>query len=102
MGITGLRYNRDTLNWAMIGEQLTRRDRYAHIERNTRETQIDVEVWLDREGGSKIKTGVGFFDQTLEQIATDGGFRTYFTVKGDLYIDDHHTVKTPAWRSAKR
>ena len=93
MGITGLRYNRDTLNWAMIGEQLTRRDRYAHIERNTRETQIDVEVWLDREGGSKINTGVGFFDHMLDQIATHGGFRMNITVKGDLYIDDHHTVE---------
>ncbi|MDU6454283.1 MAG: histidinol-phosphatase [Enterobacter hormaechei] len=56
MGIAGLRYNRDTLNWAMIGEQLTRRDRYSHVERNTKETQIDVKVWLDREGGSKIHT----------------------------------------------
>ncbi|BBQ83239.1 TPA: bifunctional histidinol-phosphatase/imidazoleglycerol-phosphate dehydratase HisB [Kluyvera ascorbata] len=93
MGITGLRYHRDTLNWAAIGEQLTRRDRYARIERNTRETQIDVEVWLDREGGSKINTGVGFFDHMLDQIATHGGFRMNITVKGDLYIDDHHTVE---------
>ncbi|BBR59503.1 MULTISPECIES: bifunctional histidinol-phosphatase/imidazoleglycerol-phosphate dehydratase HisB [unclassified Klebsiella] len=93
MGITGLRYHRDTLNWTAIGEQLTRRDRYARIERNTRETQIDVEVWLDREGGSKINTGVGFFDHMLDQIATHGGFRMNITVKGDLYIDDHHTVE---------
>lgn len=93
MGITGLRYNRETLNWAAIGEQLTRRDRYARIERNTRETQIDVEVWLDREGSSKINTGVGFFDHMLDQIATHGGFRMNITVKGDLYIDDHHTVE---------
>lgn len=93
MGIAGLRYNRDTLNWAAIGEQLTRRDRYARVERQTRETQIDVEVWLDREGGSKINTGVGFFDHMLDQIATHGGFRMNITVKGDLYIDDHHTVE---------
>ena len=93
MGIAGLQYNRETLNWAAIGEQLTRRDRYARIERNTRETQIDVEVWLDREGGSKINTGVGFFDHMLDQIATHGGFRMNITVKGDLYIDDHHTVE---------
>ena len=52
MGITGLRPR--TLNQSMIGEQLTRRDRYAHVVRNTKETQIDVQVWLDREGGSKI------------------------------------------------
>lgn len=93
MGIAGLRYNRDTLNWAMISEQLTRRDRYSHVERNTKETQIDVKVWLDREGGSKIHTGVGFFDHMLDQIATHGGFRMEIAVKGDLYIDDHHTVE---------
>ena len=93
MGISGLRYHRDTLNWAMIGEQLTKRDRYAHVERNTKETQIDVKVWLDREGQSKINTGVGFFDHMLDQIATHGGFRMEIAVKGDLYIDDHHTVE---------
>ncbi len=93
MAIAGLRYHRETLNWAMIGEQLTRRDRYAHVERHTKETQIDVKVWLDREGGSKIHTGVGFFDHMLDQIATHGGFRMEITVKGDLYIDDHHTVE---------
>ena len=51
MGINGLRYDREILNWPMIGEQLTKRDRYAHVVRNTKETQIDVQVWLDREGG---------------------------------------------------
>ena len=74
MGINGLRYDREALNWPMIGEQLTKRDRYAHVVRNTKETQIDVQVWLDREGGSKINTGVGFFDHMLDQIATHGGF----------------------------
>lgn len=93
MGIAGLRYDRNNLNWAKIGEQLTKHDRYSHVERNTKETQIDVKVWLDREGGSKIHTGVGFFDHMLDQIATHGGFRMEITVKGDLYIDDHHTVE---------
>jgi len=93
MGITGLRYDRAELGWAKIAEQLTRRDRYARVERCTKETQIEVEVWLDREGGSKIHTGVGFFDHMLDQIATHGGFRMNITVKGDLYIDDHHTVE---------
>lgn len=93
MGIQGLRFNRTDLNWAIIGERLTQRDRYAHVERNTKETQIDVKVWLDREGSSKIHTGVGFFDHMLDQISTHGGFRMEINVKGDLYIDDHHTVE---------
>mgnify|MGYP001042973832 FL=1 len=93
MGITGLRYDREKLDWPTICEQLTRHDRYAHVERITKETQVDVKVWLDREGGSKIHTGVGFFDHMLDQIATHGGFRMEVNVGGDLYIDDHHTVE---------
>ncbi|MCT4712302.1 bifunctional histidinol-phosphatase/imidazoleglycerol-phosphate dehydratase HisB [Enterobacteriaceae bacterium H11S18] len=93
MGVQGLRYNAETLNWPMISERLTKRDRYAHVERATKETQIDVQVWLDREGSSKINTGVGFFDHMLDQISTHGGFRMEISVKGDLYIDDHHTVE---------
>ncbi len=93
MGIQGLRYSASELNWSAITEKLTCRDRYAHVERVTKETQIDVKIWLDREGGSKISTGVGFFDHMLDQISTHGGFRMEITVGGDLYIDDHHTVE---------
>ncbi|MFS2224606.1 bifunctional histidinol-phosphatase/imidazoleglycerol-phosphate dehydratase HisB [Pantoea sp. B65] len=93
MGIGGLRYGKDGLSWQQINQQLTHRDRYALVNRNTKETQIKVEVWLDREGGSKINTGVGFFDHMLDQICTHGGFRMNIDVKGDLYIDDHHTVE---------
>jgi imidazoleglycerol-phosphate dehydratase/histidinol-phosphatase len=92
MGITGLLYGKD-LGWSAIEQQLTKRDRYALVQRNTKETQIKVEVWLDREGDSKINTGVGFFDHMLDQICTHGGFRMNIDVKGDLYIDDHHTVE---------
>ncbi len=93
MGITGLLYSRNDLNWLAIEQQLTKRDRHALVKRNTKETQIRVEVWLDREGNSKFNTGVGFFDHMLDQIATHGGFRMNIDVKGDLYIDDHHTVE---------
>jgi len=93
MGIQGLRYGNENLDWNAIAVQLTKRDRHALVERNTKETQIKVEVWLDREGGSRFNTGVGFFDHMLDQIATHGGFRMNIEVKGDLYIDDHHTVE---------
>ncbi|MBS0847969.1 bifunctional histidinol-phosphatase/imidazoleglycerol-phosphate dehydratase HisB [Citrobacter sp. JGM124] len=93
MGIQGLRYHKESLNWTQISQQLTQPDRYAHVTRNTKETQIEIKVWLDREGGSKINTGIGFFDHMLDQIATHGGFRMEVSANGDLYIDDHHTVE---------
>lgn len=93
MGIQGLHYSQNGLNWPAIEQQLTKRDRHALVSRNTKETQIKVEVWLDREGNSQFNTGVGFFDHMLDQIATHGGFRMNIEVKGDLYIDDHHTVE---------
>lgn len=93
MGITGLHYVQNGLTWSAIEQQLTKRDRHALVQRNTKETQVSVEVWLDREGNSKFNTGVGFFDHMLDQIATHGGFRMNIEVKGDLYIDDHHTVE---------
>ncbi|KER04341.1 bifunctional histidinol-phosphatase/imidazoleglycerol-phosphate dehydratase HisB [Photorhabdus temperata] len=93
MGIQGLRYHPENLGWRTISEQLTRKDRHAHVQRVTKETSIKIDVWLDREGGNKINTGVGFFDHMLDQIATHGGFRMHVQVKGDLCIDDHHTVE---------
>lgn len=96
MGITGLNYARDKLGWRAISNQLTRYDRYARVNRVTQETTIDVEVWLDREGDSQINTGIGFFDHMLDQIATHSGLRLNIIVKGDLHIDDHHTVEDTA------
>jgi imidazoleglycerol-phosphate dehydratase / histidinol-phosphatase len=93
MGIQGIRFGREGEDWNAIQARLTKRDRHALVNRNTKETQIQVEVWLDREGNSKINTGVGFFDHMLDQIAVHGGFRMNIEVKGDLYIDDHHTIE---------
>jgi imidazoleglycerol-phosphate dehydratase/histidinol-phosphatase len=93
MGMQGIRYHATDLTWSQITARLTKRDRHAKVSRKTKETEIDVEVWLDREGGSQINTGVGFFDHMLDQIATHGGFRMNVSVKGDLYIDDHHTIE---------
>ncbi|UVK76574.1 MAG: imidazoleglycerol-phosphate dehydratase/histidinol-phosphatase [Sodalis sp. Fse] len=96
MGIQGLHYQRESFNWRAISDQLTSRDRYSLVNRVTRETIIDVEVWLDRKGGSYINTGIGFFDHMLDQIATHGRLRMNIMAKGDLHIDDHHTVEDTA------
>ena len=93
MQINGLLYSPNLLNWSQIAKQLTKQDRYANVKRTTKETDINVEVWLDREGESQISTGIGFFDHMLDQIATHGGFRMNINVQGDLYIDDHHTIE---------
>ncbi len=93
MGIQGIRYGEAGENWTSIAERLARRDRHAKVVRHTHETQISVEVWLDREGENEISTGIGFFDHMLDQIATHGGLRLHIQAKGDLHIDDHHTVE---------
>lgn len=93
MGIEGLRYHPETLSWSAIAEKLTHRDRHAKVSRVTKETAINVEVWLDREGDNQIRTGIGFFDHMLDQIATHGGFRLHVKTDGDLHIDDHHTIE---------
>ena len=67
--------------------------RSATIERNTSETQIKLSLNIDGEGKSQISTGVGFFDHMLTHIAKHGLFDLTVEVKGDLHIDDHHTVE---------
>lgn len=96
MGVGALRYDPKELSWDAIVEKLTKRDRHAQVVRTTKETDIKVDVWLDREGDSEIQTGIGFFDHMLDQIATHGGIRLNIRAKGDLHIDEHHTVEDTA------
>lgn len=67
--------------------------RTASLSRSTRETEISVRLDLDGRGESDISTGVGFFDHMLTQIARHGLFDLEIKAKGDLHIDDHHTVE---------
>ena len=79
-------------HWDEIYEFLKPK-RIARVERNTKETQINVELNLDGSGVAKINTGLGFFDHMLEQIARHGAMDLTINVHGDLHIDEHHTIE---------
>jgi imidazoleglycerol-phosphate dehydratase/histidinol-phosphatase len=93
MGIGGLRLGDGLESWASIAHFLVNRPRQGEVTRKTRETDIRVSVDLDAAGGSRISTGIGFFDHMLDQLASHGGFRLELTCQGDLEIDEHHTVE---------
>ena len=93
MGIGSFKYHRTDLCWMDIADKIIRKDRTAHVIRNTRETQIDLYINLDHPQDSSISTGIGFFDHMLDQIATHGNFQLVLKVKGDLEVDEHHTVE---------
>jgi len=71
-------------------------DRTATITRRTNETQINLTLNLDGFGSSKIKTGVGFFDHMLHQVAVHGMFDLTVHAQGDLEVDAHHTIEDVA------
>ena len=64
--------------------------------RNTNETKIDVEINLDGSGKTNIKTGLGFFDHMLDQVARHSGMDLKIICNGDLHIDEHHTIEDVA------
>lgn len=66
--------------------------RTSIVERNTKETQIKVELCLDG-GAVEVSTGIGFFDHMLTAFGVHGGFGLKVSVKGDLEVDTHHTVE---------
>ena len=80
-------------DWAGIAHALADAPRTATVVRNTKETQIRVEVDLDRVAEPQIHTGLAFFDHMLEQIGKHGGFALSIHCDGDLHIDEHHTVE---------
>jgi imidazoleglycerol-phosphate dehydratase len=72
---------------------MNRSNRKAHIRRNTKETQIELRLKLDGRGKSEISTGIAFFDHMLELVTRHGGFDLKLKAKGDLEVDQHHTVE---------
>lgn len=80
-------------DWAGIAHELANAPRVARVQRDTKETRIEVAVDLDRAAEPKIHTGLGFFDHMLEQIGKHGGFALELLCDGDLHIDEHHTVE---------
>ena len=67
--------------------------RLASVARDTRETQIQVELDIDGNGQADLNTGVPFFDHMLDQVVRHGALNLSLKAKGDLDIDDHHTVE---------
>jgi imidazoleglycerol-phosphate dehydratase/histidinol-phosphatase len=79
--------------WDKIAEVLYAGKREACVNRTTSETDIHIKVNLDGSGRSDISTGLGFFDHMLEQIARHGCIDLDVKVKGDLHVDEHHTIE---------
>ena len=85
-----------TTSWQEIYKFLKFGLRQADITRKTKETDIRIYLNLDGTGQSEINTGIGFFDHMLEQISRHGGCDLKISVKGDLDVDEHHTIEDTA------
>lgn len=85
-----------TTDWKTIYEFLKLEERSATISRKTNETDIYINLNLDGTGKSKIETGIAFFDHMLDQIARHGQMDLEVIVKGDLEVDEHHTIEDTA------
>lgn len=85
-----------TTEWKTIYEFLKLEERTATISRKTNETDIYINLNLDGTGKSQIETGIAFFDHMLDQIARHGQMDLEILVKGDLEVDEHHTIEDTA------
>tara|TARA_A100001015_G_scaffold175009_1_gene194580 strand:- start:7694 stop:8824 length:1131 start_codon:yes stop_codon:yes gene_type:complete len=85
-----------TKAWEEIYRKLLMKERAVFYSRNTKETQIDIEINLDGVGESKVETGLPFFDHMLDQLSRHGGIDLSLKTNGDLEIDEHHTIEDTA------
>jgi imidazoleglycerol-phosphate dehydratase/histidinol-phosphatase len=94
IGVRGckvLRHGAPPQSWPAIVQELCARR--ARQERVTRETHVEVDLNLDAREPLRVTSGIGFFDHMLEQLAKHGGFSLQLQCRGDLQIDEHHTVE---------
>lgn len=94
LGIHGIKIDIANGGWESVVDQLVIKTRRGQAFRKSKETAIQVE--LDLDSSSKdidVSSGIGFFDHMLEQLAKHGGFAMSLQCKGDLHIDEHHTVE---------
>ena len=83
-------------DWEQIVKVLRRNNRSAKVYRKTSETDIGIKLYLDGTGYSEISTGLKFFDHMLEQVSRHSGIDLNIQVKGDLDVDEHHTIEDTA------
>ncbi len=96
LGIHGLRVRAAGTGeetWPAIARRILSAARHAQVRRTTKETDVAIDLDLSSEGPITVNSGLGFFDHMLEQIARHGGFALTLTCRGDLQIDEHHTVE---------
>ena len=85
-----------TPSWDRISDFLRGGSRTASVKRTTSETDIDIAIDLDGTGACDISTGLGFFDHMLCQIGKHSGMNLTVKVKGDTWVDEHHTIEDTA------
>ncbi|MDA3927732.1 MAG: bifunctional histidinol-phosphatase/imidazoleglycerol-phosphate dehydratase HisB [Prolixibacteraceae bacterium] len=85
-----------TIDWDEVYAEVAKTDRTASVKRTTKETDIDIFIDLDGSGKTEISTGLSFFDHMLDQIGRHSGINLKVVVKGDLEVDEHHTIEDTA------
>ena len=96
IGCKSLILSDEGMSWSKIAELLFAGERIAEVSRKTKETDIYIKVNLDGTGKCDIQTGLGFFDPMLEQIGKHGMMDLMIHTKGDLEVDEHHTIEDTA------
>ena len=96
LGCKALILGRGGMTWEKITEILFAGERKAQVRRTTKETDIDIRLNIDGTGKCDISTGLGFFDHMLEQIGKHGMMDLYIHTRGDLHVDEHHTIEDTA------